>query len=51
MVLPLLAEKLRALNEGRTDALAAFVSEYYEPYACENLKPSTIHGYSNCVKK
>lgn len=50
-VRPLLAEKLRALNEGRTDArssltLAAFVAEYYEPYARGSLKPSTVHGYS-----
>jgi len=50
-VRPLLADKLRALNEGRTDArssltLALFVSEYYDPYARENFKPSTVHGYS-----
>ena len=50
-VRPLLAEKLRALNEGRTDArssltLATFVSEHYDPYARENFKPSTVHGYS-----
>lgn len=50
-VRPLLAEKLRSLNEGRTDArssltLEAFVSEYYDPYVRENLKPSTVHGYS-----
>ncbi|HSY33908.1 MAG TPA: hypothetical protein VLA42_18150 [Verrucomicrobiae bacterium] len=50
-VRPLLAEKLSALNEGRTDArgtltLALFVSEYYEPYARENLKPSTVNGYT-----
>ena len=37
-VRPLLAEKLSALNEGRTDArgtltLALFVNDYYEPYA------------------
>jgi len=43
-VRPLLAEKLRALNEGRTDArssltLATFVAEYYEPYARGSLKP------------
>jgi integrase len=54
-VRPLLAEKLRALNEGRTDArgtlmLALFVSEYYDPYARENLKPSTVHGYSKLWK-
>jgi integrase len=50
-VRPLLTEKLRALNEGRTDArssltLATFVSEHYDPYARENFKPSTVHGYS-----
>src|SRR5712664_2103660 len=50
-VRPLLAEKLRSLNEGRTDArssltLAAFVTEYYDSYIRENLKPSTVHGYS-----
>ncbi len=50
-VRPLLAEKLRALNEGRTEArssltLATFVSEHYDPYARENFKPSTVHGYS-----
>jgi integrase len=54
-VRPLLAERLRALNEGRTDArssltLAAFVSEHYEPYSRENLKPSTVHGYSKLWK-
>jgi integrase len=50
-VRPLLAERLRPLNEGRTDArgtltLALFVSEYYEPYVRENLKPSTVNGYT-----
>ena len=50
-VRPLLADKLRALNEGRTDArssltLALFVGAYYDPYARENFKPSTVHGYS-----
>jgi integrase len=54
-VRPLLAEKLRALNEGRTDArssltLAEFVSEHYDPYARENFKPSTVHGYSKLWK-
>ncbi len=39
------------LAEGRTDArssltLAAFVAEYYEPYARGCVKPSTVHGYS-----
>ena len=50
-VRPLLAEKLRSINEGRTDArssltLATFVSEYYDAYIRENLRPSTVHGYS-----
>ena len=50
-VRPLLAEKLQASNEGRTDArssltLAAFVEDFYLPYGRENLKPSTIHGYT-----
>src|SRR6266404_4432715 len=54
-VRPLLAEKLRSLNEGKTDArssltLAAFVSEYYDPYIRENLKPSTVHGYSKLLE-
>ena len=54
-VRPLLAEKLRALNEGRTDArssltLATFVSEHYNPYSRENFKPSTVHGYSKLWK-
>ena len=26
--------------------LAAFVIEYFDPYIRENLKPSTVHGYS-----
>ena len=50
-VRPLLDEKLRPLNEGRSDArstltLALFVSEYYLPYGRESFKPSTIHGYT-----
>jgi integrase len=50
-VRPLLTEKLQASNEGRTDArssltLATFVSDFYLPYGRENLKPSTIHGYT-----
>ena len=54
-VKPLLAEKLRALNEGKTDArsslsLAEFVSEYYDPYVRENLRPSTVHGYTKLWK-
>jgi len=54
-VRPLLAEKLRSLNECRIDArssltLAAFVREHYDPYARENFKPSTVHGYSKLWK-
>lgn len=50
-VRPLLAERLSALNEGRTDArgtltLALFVTEFYEPYARESFKPSTVNGYT-----
>jgi len=49
-VRPLLAEKLRALNEDRTDArsslsLAAFVTEYFDHYIRENLKPSTVRNF------
>lgn len=54
-VSPLLTEKLRSLNEGRTDVrssltLATFVTQYYDPYARENFKPSTVHGYSKLWK-
>lgn len=54
-VRPLLSDKLRALNEGRIDArssltLATFVAEHYHPYARENFKPSTVHGYSKLWK-
>jgi integrase len=50
-VRPLLAERLRPLNEGRTDArstltLAMFVGDFYLPYGRESFKPSTIHGYT-----
>jgi len=50
-VRPLLADRLRALNEGKADArstlsLAAFVDGYYLPYAKESFKPSTLHGYT-----
>jgi hypothetical protein len=54
-VRPLLADRLRALNENRADArstlsLAAFVDEFYLPYAKESFKPSTLHGYSKLWK-
>jgi integrase len=54
-VRPLLADRLRALNEGRADArstlsLSTFVDEYYLRYAKETFKPSTLHGYSKLWK-
>jgi integrase len=54
-VRPLLAERLRALNEGRVDArstlrLSAFVDEFYLPYARDSFKPSTVHGYTKLWK-
>jgi integrase len=54
-VRPLLNERLVLLNEGRCDArssiaLAAFVTEFYEPYIRENCKPSTVHGYNKLWK-
>jgi integrase len=54
-VRPLLADRLRALNENRADArstlsLAAFVDEFYLPYAKESFKPSTLHGYTKLWK-
>ena len=55
-VRPLLADKLRALNEGRTDArcsltLALFVGAYYDLYARENFKPSTVHGLLEALER
>jgi integrase len=49
-VRPLLQEKLRAINEGRsrpegTLTVAAFVEGHYFPFVLENFKPSTIAGY------
>jgi integrase len=54
-VRPLLADRLRALNEGKADArstlsLSAFVDEFYLPYAKESFKPSTVHGYTKLWK-
>lgn len=54
-VRPLLAEKLQASNEGRTDArssltLATFVTEFYDSYIRANYKPSTVHGYTKLWK-
>ena len=49
-VYPLLAEKLRPLNEGRhspqsTIPVATFVERYYLPVAKENCRPSTYSAY------
>jgi integrase len=49
-VRPLLAEKLRPINEGRTRPegtlrVAEFVENYYMPFVEENFKPSTATGY------
>lgn len=51
-VRPLLAEKLRPINEGRTRPestlpVAKFVEKYYMPFVEENFKPSTIAGYKH----
>jgi integrase len=51
-VRPLLAEKLRPINEGRTRPestlpVAQFVELHYLPYVEENFKPSTCAGYKS----
>ncbi len=51
-VRPLLADKLRPINEGKarpesTLPVAKFVDDYYMPFVQENYKPSTIAGYRN----
>jgi len=51
-VRPLLAEKLRPINEGRarpesTLPLAEYVERFYLPFVEENFKPSTCAGYKN----
>src|ERR1700724_2169597 len=51
-VRPLLAEKLRPINEGRTRPestlpVAQFVELHYLPYVVENFKPSTCAGYKS----
>jgi integrase len=51
-VRPLLAEKLRPMNEGRTRPestlpVAEFVENHYMPFVEENFKPSTIAGYKH----
>lgn len=54
-VQPLLAEKLRPINEGRarpesTLFVAEFVDSYYLPFVEENYKPSTVAGYKTLWK-
>jgi integrase len=51
-VRPLLAEKLRPMNEGRTRPestlpVAEFVENHYMPFVEENFKPSTVAGYKH----
>jgi integrase len=55
-VRPLLAEKLRPINEGRmrpesTLSVAEFVEDCYLPFVRENYKPSTSIGYDKIWKK
>jgi integrase len=54
-VRPLLAEKLRPINEGRTRPegtlpVAGFVENFYLPFVEENFKPSTAKGYKTLWK-
>ena len=49
-VRPLLAEKLRPINNGKTRpestlSVHDFVERYYLPFVEENFKPSTVAGY------
>lgn len=49
---PLLTEKLRPINEGRTRpestlAVSEFVEKYYLPFVKENFKSSTVAGYKS----
>jgi hypothetical protein len=51
-VRPLLAEKLRPINERRTRPestlpVAEFVENHYMPFVEENFKPSTVAGYKH----
>jgi len=51
-VRPLLADKLRPINEGKTRPestlpIAEFVEEFYLPFVSENFKPSTSAGYKS----
>jgi len=53
--LPLLAEKVGPVNEGRcsaesTMAIVEYVERLYFPYAESELKASTIHGYKGLWK-
>jgi integrase len=55
-VRPLLAEKLRPINEGSTRPestlpIVEFVENHYLPFVEENFKPSTIAGYWNLWEK
>lgn len=55
-VRPLLAEKLRPINEGKTRpestlTVAEFVEGFYLPFVKENYKPSTSVGYEKVWKK
>jgi len=49
-VRPLLAEKLRPINEGKTRpestlTVAEYIEGFYLPFVRENYKPSTSIGY------
>ena len=51
-VRPLLLEKLRPINEGRTRPegtlrVSEFVEKHYLPFVEENFKPSTVAGYKS----
>lgn len=51
-VRPLLADRLRPINERRTRPestlpVAEFVENYYMPFVEENFKPSTVAGYKH----
>jgi integrase len=55
-VRPLLAEKLRPINEGKTrpestQTVAEYVEDFYLPFVKENYKPSTSIGYGKIWKK
>jgi integrase len=55
-VRPLLAEKLRPINEGRqrpesTLHVSEFVEDFYLPFVRENYKPSTSVGYQKIWNK